>query len=283
MPDTSRFSIQSTLKSGASALALAMIAMAVPARAQDTGASETVVVTGFKASLERALDAKREAAGSQDSILAEDIAKFPDINLSESIQRIPGVALARDQGEGREIAVRGLSPLFTRVRINGMEAIATTGAEDVNGGTNRGRGFDFNVFASDLFSGITVHKSSQADIEEGSLGATVDLKTAHPFDHQGFTLAGSVEGGYNNLAGTFNPRAPRPWCPTPSWAAGWASCSRPPIRSTTRPRKAPARCASRTTIPSPPRIIPRRWSPAARPAQASPTSALRPSASASAA
>ncbi|HEY2008910.1 MAG TPA: TonB-dependent receptor [Rhizomicrobium sp.] len=167
---------------------------------------ESVVVNGFKASLERALDKKREAANSEDSILAEDIAKFPDINLSESIQRLPGVALARDQGEGREIAVRGLSPLFTRVRVNGMEAITTTGSEDVNGGTNRGRSFDFNVFASDLFSGITVHKTSEADIEEGALGATVDLHTPHPFDHQGFTLASSFEGGYNDLAGTFNPR-----------------------------------------------------------------------------
>jgi iron complex outermembrane receptor protein len=175
----------------------------------DTGGGapvETVVVNGFKASLERALDKKREAANSEDSILAEDIAKFPDINLSESIQRLPGVALARDQGEGREIAVRGLSPLFTRVRVNGMEAITTTGSEDVNGGTNRGRSFDFNVFASDLFSAITVHKTSEADIEEGALGATVDLHTPHPFDHQGFTLASSFEGGYNDLAGTFNPR-----------------------------------------------------------------------------
>ncbi|HEX3756310.1 MAG TPA: TonB-dependent receptor [Rhizomicrobium sp.] len=188
---------------------IASLAICGPAAAQTQTADnsgETVVVTGFKASLERALDAKRDATGSQDSILAEDIAKFPDINLSESIQRLPGVALARDQGEGREIAVRGLSPLFTRVRINGMESITTTGAEDVNGGTNRGRSFDFNVFASDLFSGITVHKTEEADIEEGSLGATVDLATAHPFDHQGFTLAASAEGGYNDLAGSFNPR-----------------------------------------------------------------------------
>jgi len=145
---------------------------------------EDVVVNGFKASLERALDKKRDALDSSDSILAEDIAKFPDLNLSESIQRIPGVALARDEGEGREIQVRGLNSTFTRVRIDGMEAMSTVGGEDSQGGTNRGRAFDFNVFASDLFSGITVHKSASADLEEGSLGATVDLTTAHPFDHQ---------------------------------------------------------------------------------------------------
>ena len=197
------------LKSSSSAtilMATISLVFTGTALAQTATDTETVVVTGFKASLERALDDKREAAGAQDSILAEDIAKFPDINLSESIQRIPGVALARDQGEGREIAVRGLSPLFTRVRINGMESIATTGAEDVNGGTNRGRSFDFNVFASDLFSGITVHKSSSANTEEGSLGATVDLSTAHPFDHQGFVATTSFQAGYNDLAGSFNPR-----------------------------------------------------------------------------
>ena len=155
------------LKNGSSAAALAAaisLAATTGAHAQAARtASETVTVTGFKASLERAWTTSATPSARRIPILAEDIAKFPDINLSESIQRIPGVRLSRDQGEGREIAVRGLSPLFTRVRINGMEAIATTGAEDVNGGTNRGRAFDFNVFASDLFSGITVHKTSSAD------------------------------------------------------------------------------------------------------------------------
>ena len=128
------------------------------------------------------------------------------------------MALARDQGEGREIAVRGLSPLFTRVRVNGMEAITTTGSEDVNGGTNRGRSFDFNVFASDLFSGITVHKTSEADIGEGALGATVDLHTPHPLRSPvGFTLCLFFRG---RLQVTTCPaasiRAARCWSPTPS-------------------------------------------------------------------
>ncbi len=116
------------------------------------------------------------------------------------------MALARDEGEGREIQVRGLNSTFTRVRIDGMEAMSTVGGEDSQSGTNRGRAFDFNVFASDLFSGITVHKSASADLEEGSLGATVDLTTAHPFDHQGFTLALSGQAGYANQGGEFNPR-----------------------------------------------------------------------------
>jgi TonB-dependent receptor len=164
-----------------------------------------VVVTGFKASLERALDMKRTELDSSDSILAEDIAKFPDLNLSESLQRIPGIALDREAGEGREISVRGLSADFTRVRINGMEALATAGSSSV-AGTNRGRAFDFNIFASDLFSAITVHKSASADLEEGSLGATVDLHTAHPFDHPGFLFTTNAQMGYNDLSQSGNPR-----------------------------------------------------------------------------
>ena len=168
---------------------------------------ETVVVSGFRSSLEQSLDMKRNAADSSDSILAEDIAKFPDLNVSESLQRIPGITLARDQGEGRQISVRGLNSTFTRVRINGMEALATTGSEDVSGGSNRGRSFDFNVFASELFSQLTVHKTASAEVEEGSLGATVDLHTAHPFDKPGFTMVTSFQGGYNDMSGGFNPRA----------------------------------------------------------------------------
>ncbi|HWY66121.1 MAG TPA: TonB-dependent receptor, partial [Rhizomicrobium sp.] len=95
---------------------------------------------------------------------------------------------------------------FTRVRINGMEALATTGSEDVNGGANRGRAFDFNVFASELFSQLTVHKTASAEVEEGSLGATVDLHTAHPFDKPGFNFVTSAQAGYNDLSGGFNPR-----------------------------------------------------------------------------
>src|ERR1700754_3213700 len=161
---------------------------------QDTG--KDIVVTGFRGSLAKALDQKKASAVSIDSILAEDIGKFPDLNLSESIQRIPGVALARDGGEGRTISVRGLGPQFTRVRINGMEAIATAGGADSSGGTNRGRGFDFNVFASDLFNAITIRKTAEAATEEGSLGATVDLRTARPFDYKGFTLVTSAHGTY---------------------------------------------------------------------------------------
>ncbi|WP_420883794.1 TonB-dependent receptor [Isoptericola jiangsuensis] len=167
---------------------------------------DTVNVTGYRASVEKALDIKRSESGVVDAIVAEDIGKFPDLNLAESLQRIPGVVITREAGEGRNISVRGLGPDFTRVRINGMEALTTVGAGDQSGGTNRGRGFDFNVFASDLFSQLIVRKTASADIEEGSLGATVDLRTARPFDYDGFTFAASGQASYNGMAEKADPR-----------------------------------------------------------------------------
>jgi TonB-dependent receptor len=183
------------------------------AMAQEAG-TETVVVTGYRASLEKAIDLKRSATDSSDSILAEDIGKFPDMNVSEALQRIPGVALNRESGEGREITVRGLGAQFTRVRVNGIEAIATIGSQDVStsnpgasaGGTNRGRAFDFNVFASELFTKLTVHKTTSASVEEGSLGATVDMQTARPFDHPGFVFTTSAQAQYQELSGSVTPR-----------------------------------------------------------------------------
>lgn len=166
-----------------------------------------ITVTGFRASLESSLRAKREDVGIVDVITAEDIGKFPDTNLAEALQRVPGVVIDRDAGEGRSITVRGLGSDFTRVRINGIEALATTGGTDSSGGSNRSRGFDFNVFAAELFNRITVRKSSSADVDEGSLGATVDLRAARPFDYKGFTIAGSIRGRYNDLNQKTDPRA----------------------------------------------------------------------------
>jgi len=186
---------------------------AAPAFAQSAPADasknqlETVTVTGIRASLESALNAKRADKGIVDVIKSEDIAKFPDTNLAESLQRVPGVVIDRDAGEGRNITVRGLGADFTRVRINGIEALATTGGTDSSGGANRSRGFDFNVFAAELFNSLTVRKSNQADIDEGSLGATVDLQAARPFDLKKFVATASLKGRYNDLIGKTDPRA----------------------------------------------------------------------------
>jgi iron complex outermembrane recepter protein len=191
---------------GQSALAQQVAPTNESARGDEAPALEEIVVSGFRRSLEASLEIKRDAVGSVDAIVAEDIAKFPDLNLAESIQRIPGVSIARDAGEGRQVTVRGLGPQFTRVRVNGMEAMSANGGTDAAGGTNRDRSFDFNTFASELFNAITIRKTAAAEIEEGSLGATVDLRVARPFDYQGFTFATSVQGSWNDIEEKLDPR-----------------------------------------------------------------------------
>jgi iron complex outermembrane recepter protein len=172
----------------------------------DAVEEDDIVVTGFRQSLTAALGAKRADTGIVDVIRAEDIADFPDQNLAESLQRIPGVAIDRDAGEGRQITVRGLGSDFTRVRLNRLEALATTGGTDSSGGANRSRAFDFNVFASELFNSLTVRKSASAEVDEGSLGATVDLQTARPFDYRGLTVSVAGQMGYNDLSRQWDPR-----------------------------------------------------------------------------
>ncbi len=178
--------------------------VATATTASDATDLDAVKVVGFRASLVKALDIKRENVGAIDAIIAEDIAKFPDQNIAESLQRIPGITITRESGEGRNISVRGLSGEFTRVRINGMEAIAATGGE---GGPNRGRDFDYNVFASELFNSVVVHKTAEASLDEGSLGAIVDLNTGGPFGYKaGSTFLLSGQGQYNDLVEEVAPR-----------------------------------------------------------------------------
>jgi TonB-dependent receptor len=204
---------------GVSATAVATaILWAAPAIAQTSGqapsgdpASNTVdeiVVTGFRASLNSALAQKRTENAAVDSIVAEDIGKFPDSNLAESMQRIPGVTLSRgDGGEGRNISVRGLGPGFTRVRINGMEGAAQTGSSDIYGAGNSGRSFDFNVFPTEIFSSLTARKTPSADVEEGSLGATVDLRAPRPLDYaDDEVLTATARGVYNTVSKNVDPR-----------------------------------------------------------------------------
>lgn len=204
------------LRTGCSLLALtlgaslltATAAAAQTAPADDSAAVEEVVVTGFRASLSSAINTKRVSNNIVDVIKADDMASFPDANLAESIQRIPGVSITRDGGEGRNITVRGLGGDFVRTTLNGIEAYsATTGSTlGVVAGINRSRGFDFSTFASELFNSVTVSKSQSAEMDEGSLAATVDLQTGKPFDKKGFRAAASVQGAYYDNNKTKAPR-----------------------------------------------------------------------------
>src|SRR5690349_7356608 len=189
------------------------------AQAQDQGANNSdatsapvaeeiteVEVTGYRLSLRNAIEVKRNSDVMMDAINAEDIADFPDANLAESLQRLPGIALDRENGEGKQITVRGLGSDFTRVRLNGLEALSTGAASDSGAAPNRSRGFDFNVFASDLFSSLEVRKTASANTDEGSLGATVDLVTGNPLDYKDRKIAFSAEDAYYTNEETHNPR-----------------------------------------------------------------------------
>ena len=197
-----------------SAAALLTATVGSPALAQTTQQAEPegtsqvdeVVVTGIRGALRSALNTKRNANVMVDAINAEDIADFPDANLAESLQRLPGVSIDRDNGEGRTITVRGLGSDFTRVRLNGIEALSTAGASIAGDSPNRSRGFDFNTFASELFNSLKVQKTASAETDEGSLGATVDLQTGRPFDYRGRRLGLSVQDAYYENGETHNPR-----------------------------------------------------------------------------
>jgi len=163
-----------------------------------------VVAKGFANSLAIALSSKRHATSVVDSILAEDIADFPDQNLADSLQRIPGVAVNRAAGEGRQIVVRGLNATFTQVQLNGMQAQSLSAGD---GGLNAKRSFDFNIFASELFNSLAVHKTTSAQLDEGSLGATVALRTARPFDYKENVAAFNYQQSYNDQSEKSTPRA----------------------------------------------------------------------------
>jgi TonB-dependent receptor len=160
---------------------------------------EEVVVTGFRRSLTDSTAAKKASVGFVDSIFAEDIGKFPDTNLAESFNRIPGITITREtSGEGLNIAIRGLGTNFTRVLLNDAPvAIASTGRTDSQ---NTNREVDLDMFPTELFSQLTVHKSSDAHTLEGGAAGTVNMRMARPFDKEGSRLAYSIQGIDNENA-----------------------------------------------------------------------------------
>jgi TonB-dependent receptor len=206
--NSSRLALTAALTAGFS---IGLAATAAQAQNTQTASAETnvieeVVVTGYRASLRSAMETKKTSDVMLDAINAEDIADFPDSNLAESLQRLPGISIDRDNGEGRTISVRGLSGDFSRVRVNNMEALSTGASNDAGSSPNRSRAFDFNAFASELFSSVRVSKSSSAAADEGSLGATVDLYTGKPFDYKGSAFAASAEDSYYENGKTHSPR-----------------------------------------------------------------------------
>lgn len=156
------------------------------------------VVASYSESLVASLETRREATQLQDTIFAEDLGKFPDLNLAEALQRLPGIAIQRDNGEGNRIQLRGLGSSFVRVLLNGVP-LSTA---------DSGRSVDFDVFPSELFTKITVDKTAIASNVEGGISGTINLRNARPFDFasEGMTISTSFQMGYNSLAKEMDPR-----------------------------------------------------------------------------
>jgi iron complex outermembrane receptor protein len=165
--------------------------------ASDDSNLEVIQVRGIVSSLKRAMSDKKEALIVSDGIAAEDLGKFPDLNVAESLQRITGVSIDRSGGEGQAVTVRGFGPQFNTVLVNGRQLATDSG----------GREFNFDVLAADQITGADVYKSTRANLQEGGIGATINVSTARPFDYEGFQLIGSVKGMYETLSEETSPSA----------------------------------------------------------------------------
>lgn len=155
-----------------------------------------IVVSGIRGSLSNAAAIKRRSDAIIDAISTEDLGKFPDSNVAESLQRIPGVAIDRSNGEGRFVTVRGFGPAFNTVLVNGR-----TFASD-----NTGREFSFDLLAAELISGAEVYKSSQARLQDGGIGATINIQTPRPLDLGGFKSVFSAKGLYEKNSEELTPQ-----------------------------------------------------------------------------
>ncbi|MFT6571292.1 MAG: TonB-dependent receptor, partial [Sphingomonas echinoides] len=164
--------------------------VAAPASAaDDSAATPDIVVTGIRGAQQRAVNLKRSAGSVTDSISAEDIGKLPDVTISDSLQRIPGVQIRRDAGEGAAINIRGLPQVTTL--LNGEAYLGAQSITTIQP--------NFNDIPSQLFAGADVIKSSTADLLNAGITGTVNLRTRRPMDlKRGLTLAAAAEGSYGD-------------------------------------------------------------------------------------
>src|SRR4051812_18053644 len=171
----------------------------------DSGSPNEIVVTGYRSSLAKSTVAKRESSNFSDSIFAEDIGKFPDLNIAESFNRIPGITISRDvTGEGTNVAIRGLGSNFTQVTLNGSPiAVASSGTTDAQG---TDRSVDLSFFPTDLFTKLTVNKSYTADLQEGGAAGNVDIRNARPFDNPGTHITYNLQGTKQSQASGWGER-----------------------------------------------------------------------------
>jgi len=155
---------------------------------------DEVVVKGIRGSLTSSMNVKRDAQGVVDGIIAEDIGKFPDTNLAESLQRISGVSIDRSLGEGSKVTVRGVGPDFNMVLLNGRQMPASSIAET---GPSNSRAFDFANLASEAIAQVDVYKTGRAATPTGGIGATINIRTARPLENPGLISNVGLKGVYD--------------------------------------------------------------------------------------
>jgi len=172
----------------ATSLSLILGATALPAMSAEEASVkdnvEVIEVTGMRSSIKESTRLKRDATGVVDAISAEDIGKFPDTNLAESLQRITGVSIDRSNGEGSRVTVRGFGPQYNMVTLNGRFMASTTLPD--GGGASDNRAFDFQNLASDAVKSVEIYKTANAAAASGGIGATININTAKPLDNPGF-------------------------------------------------------------------------------------------------
>lgn len=165
--------------------------------ANDAVTLDTLVVQSQLESQERAIDLKRDADAISDVIAADSIGQYPDKNVAESLQRLPGVSVTRDQGEARFVVVRGLDATLNSVTVNGI-SIGTP--EDGS------RSATLDVIPSDSTERITVIKAPTPDMPGDSIGGSINIESASGFDRDGRSVRARVEGSYNELSGQTSPK-----------------------------------------------------------------------------
>ena len=201
-------SIRNSLLPAVSVIALMVHADAALAQDASSASEETadeIVITGYRASIAQSLDAKRELSVIADVVTAEDIGKFPDRNVAEALQRIPGIQINREFGEGERVSLRGTAPNLTRTTVNG-HAIATADWFVLDQ-LNSTRSFNYLTLPSEIVGKLEVYKSPQADIDEGGVGGTINVNTRDPLDLDAFTVSASAQLVYSDLKGKTNPQA----------------------------------------------------------------------------
>lgn len=171
----------------------------------DTGSDQAIVITGFRRSIAASIQAKRDSSVIADILTAEDIGKFPDKNVAEALQRVPGVVINREFGEGERVSVRGTDKNLTKTLLNGHNvATADWFILDQLSAT---RAFNYLTLPSEIVGQLEVYKSPQADIEEGGVGATINVHTRNPLDLDPLTISASAQMVYSERAGKWDPQA----------------------------------------------------------------------------